>query len=160
MTFLRKCTDFAITVAVIAGLFFGAQWSHHQLQLVHAQGAATQNFGISPTFVLANCPSSVVSGASLTWWCHTGDGNIYSCLSTVTTCGSATTGWKCVAGPSCPATGGVTQVNGAAPGPTGNVTVSCVTPIPSSAATFTAGTSTSANFPAQSIPDTCTGKGS
>jgi hypothetical protein len=105
------------------------------------QNMASGAFAVSPTLLLAQCPSTVAPGA-LTTFCPTGDGHIYTCLSTVTTCATATTGWVCVAGPGCSGVGatgpagpqGATGATGATgaqgpPGPAGAPGTSGVTSI-------------------------------
>lgn len=78
-------------------------------QSVHAQsGLASNSYAVSPTFLLANCPGGAIS--NYTNFCSTGDGKIYECPSTATTCGSSTTSWTCIAGPGCAAAAGVTSV--------------------------------------------------
>jgi hypothetical protein len=55
---------------------------------------------------------------------------------------------------------GVQKVNGVAPGPTGNVNISCPGTTPATAANFSAGASTTATVPAMVVSTTCTGTGS
>lgn len=55
---------------------------------------------------------------------------------------------------------GVQKVNGVSPGATGDVTIGCAVPIPSSTGSFTAGTSTTLTVPGQTITATCAGTGS
>jgi hypothetical protein len=100
-----------LLASVVAGLTISAilTLAGGRIKTTHAQGAAMGNFEISPTFLVANCPSTVVSGFAGTAFCPTGDGKIYTCLSTAANCGTATTNWTCIAG--CPVAG--------TPGPTG-----------------------------------------
>lgn len=82
-----------------------------------AQSVVQMTFGVSPTFLLANCSQI----ASYTTFCPTGDGKIYVMV-------NGQTAWTCIA--NCGAVvAGVQKVNGIAPDATGNVTV----PIPKTA---------------------------
>lgn len=87
----------AVLALLLAATVFGYEVAHPRV--VYAQGSASNSYGVSAGFLLAQCPSQYVSG--FTGFCSTGDGKQYVCLSTNTTCGTATTGWTCIAGAGC-----------------------------------------------------------
>lgn len=117
------------------------------LQSVKAQNPSGE-FAVASTFSLANCETGAVAG--FTMFCPTGTGQVYYCLSN---CSSAA-GWVLVGGAT-----GVQKVQGTSPGATGNVSLTCTVPFPATMATFTAGTSTSAQFAASNILANCVGQG-
>lgn len=127
------------------------------IKKVHAQANATGAFEVSSTLLLAQCPAQVVA-PTFTHFCPTGDGNIYTCLSTATNCATAVTNWKCLAGPACPATvpaGVVQTIDGIAPGATGNVT--CTDTTPATPVAFSGTSSLTAGIPAMTATSTCKG---
>ena len=66
------------------------------MPVVQTSGLASNSFGVSPTFTLANCETTVVPG--FTTFCPIGTGQIYYCLASTTTCATAMTGWVLVGG--------------------------------------------------------------
>ena len=114
---------------------------------VRAQ-TVSHTFAVAPTFLLANCVALV---PTLATFCPTGDGHIYFAPA-----GSST--FTCIAGCVVP-TSGVLKVQGVGPGATGNVQLTCTGTIGTQMATFSAGTSTSAQFPGVSVPVNCVGQG-
>lgn len=87
---MKKALAVCIVYMVLL-LGIGATFARYMEQRVEAQAMANHSFAVSSGFVLANCPSTAVSG--FTNWCPTGDGHEYYCLSTTTTCGTSTAGW-------------------------------------------------------------------
>ena len=113
---------------------------------VYAQAiTAASPYSFQVTGTLANCP---VVASGVTQFCFTTTG-LYQSVNGGT--------WALVSGGT---SGAVTQVNSTAPGPTGNVTVSCTASFPATPASFAAGNTTSATVPSISIPVTCSAKGS
>jgi len=94
-----------IQLIVIAALLFALGYSFHGK--VEAQALAGNSYGVAPTFTLTNCEANALT--AYTNYCSTGAGTIYTCLSTVTTCGTATTGWTCISGCSA-GTAGVSSI--------------------------------------------------
>ena len=66
------------------------------MPVVQTSGLASNSFGVSPTFALANCETTVVPG--FTTFCPIGTGQIYYCLASTTTCSTSTAGWVQVGG--------------------------------------------------------------
>jgi hypothetical protein len=114
--------------------------------VVHAQAitsATPYSFSVTGTF--ANCPA-VVAGTTQYCFSTTGISESISGAAWVPVGGAAATG--------------VQKVQGVLPGATGNVSVSCTASFPSMSASFSAGTSTTAQVPTATLPVTCTGSGS
>ena len=135
-----KYLGIALLVLIISAMALQAQQST-------GMWTAAVNMPMSASATSAGC---YAPATGITNWCRTGTGT-----ESVSINGAA----YVQVYPPPPATTGVQKVQGAFPGATGNVSLTCTVPFPAAMATFTAGTSTSAQFAASNILANCVGQG-
>lgn len=153
-----KTKKTALWIFFLGGLYLAAiVWARAELHARPQPQITTPSpwvFAVDPASTLANCGITVAQAATAqTWQCFTGDGKLYTCV-------------KCSSSPGTfvPASfggsvAGVQKVQGVAPGATGNVQLNCTLGFPATAASFSAGNSTTATIPAASFTVPCTGQG-